>query len=128
MPGAGCEVQNNCITFRDLGYAFSCSHVSSIVASPSAVLPEGITLPTGDVVFEVTIVKVRWPSGRGTGPGAPGRRGGRLTGPAGRAGCVGRALDQLSVINLHGVMIKRYSGDPWQYRSVCQKILEDLRI
>jgi hypothetical protein len=52
------RAQNNSITFRDLGYAFSCSHMSSIVTAPAAA-PDTLTNPSGDVVFELTIVKVR---------------------------------------------------------------------
>jgi len=114
--------QNNCIKYKENGYTFLCSHTSSIVPSaPKNAEPDGITLPSGDVEFEVAVVKVRraLPAAR-RHESAPADVLAALLSPLLRR--------QVSMMNLYGILTKRYSGDAWQYRSVCQKILDDLRI
>ena len=35
---------------------------------------------------------------------------------------------KLQLIGMHGVMVKKLSGDAWTYKTICQRILQDLKL
>jgi len=91
-----------------------------VPSAPKNAEPDGIILPSGDVEFEVAVVKVR------RAPIGEQRMESSFTNGLPAQLCLFRR--QVSMMNMYGILTKRYSGDAWQYRSVCQKILDDLRI